>query len=151
MCSQLFNFLILNEMHVKEWAFAKSLRQTYFFDPLAISDPYTWTFDHKEHRHFILEYNDEMVGYAHVQFWPNQRAALRILVIDEKYRNHGYGTKILQLCEQWLKEQNFISLHDEARPTAVQFYRKNGYTEMPFDDPSGEPPSPYDVAMGKLL
>lgn len=67
--------------HNKEWAFAKRLRQACFFDPLAISDPYTWTFDHKEHVHFILECTNEMVGYAHIQLWPNQRAALRILVI----------------------------------------------------------------------
>jgi hypothetical protein len=24
-------------------------------------------------------------------------------------------------------------------------------SEMPFEDPSGEPPSPYDIAVGKIL
>lgn len=32
-----------------------------------------------------------MIGYAHIQLWPNHRAALRIIVIDESYRNHGLG------------------------------------------------------------
>lgn len=135
----------------EEWAFAKKLRMQYFFEPLSIEDPYTWTFEHKEHVHFILYQGDAMAGYAHIQLWPNHRAALRIIVIDEPYRNHGLGSQFLQLCEDWLKDKNIKSLHDEARPSAIKFYRTNGYKEMPFDDPSGEPPSIHDLAMGKLL
>lgn len=137
--------------HYAEWDMAKKLRQKYFFDPAGISDPYTWTFDHKDHIHFILYQGVEIIGYAHIQLWPNHRAALRVFVIDEAYRHHGFGSQFLQLCERWLKRQGIHSLHDEARPDAVQFYRKNGYTEMLFEDPSGEPPSPLDVAMGKIL
>lgn len=137
--------------HDTEWNFAKKLRLKYFFEPLSINDPYTWTFDHKEHSHFILYQGDIMIGYAHVQFWPDHRAALRIIVIDEPYRNHGFGSQFLHLCEQWLKKQDIKSLHDEARPDAIKFYRKNGYIEMPFNDPSGEPPSVHDLAMGKIL
>lgn len=134
-----------------EWDFAQKLRNKYFFDPLAIKDPYTWTFDHQEHIHFILYRGNVMTGYAHIQLWPNHRAALRIIVIDEPYRNHGLGSQFLHLCEQWLKKQGIQSLHDEARPDAVKFYRKNGYSEMPFNDPSGEPPSAHDLPMGKTL
>ena len=137
--------------HYAEWDIAKKLRKKYFFDPLEIIDPYSWTFDHKDHVHLILYQGVEMIGYAHIQFWPDQRAALRIFVVDEPYRHHGFGSQFLQLCERWLKKQGIQSLHDEARPDAVRFYRKNGYTEMPFEDPSGEPPSPQDIAMGKKL
>lgn len=137
--------------HYLEWEFAKRLRNKFFFDPISISDPYTWTFQHPEHVHFIFYQGTEMLGYAHIQLWPDQRAALRILVIDEEYRNRSFGSKCLQLCEEWLKTQHVLSIHDEARPDAVAFYRKNGYSEMPFKDPSGEPPSPFDVAMGKKL
>lgn len=137
--------------HHAEWDAAKRLRQKHFFDPLSIADPFTWTFDHKEHAHLILYQGVEMIGYAHIQFWPDQRAALRIFVIDEHYRHHGFGTQFLQLCEQWLKKQGIQSIHDEARLDVVKFYRKNGYTEMPFEDPSGDPPSAQDIAMGKKL
>lgn len=142
---------IMKCTHYAEWEAAKELRQKYFFDPLSISDPYTWTFDHPEHAHLILYQGVEIIGYAHIQFWPNQRAALRIIVINEDYRQHGLGSQFLQLCEQWLKKQGIKSLHDESRPNTVSFYRKNGYTEMSFEDPSGEPPSPHDIAMGKNL
>lgn len=134
-----------------EWDFAKKLRNKYFFDPLAIKDPYTWTFDNKEHVHFILYQDKTMAGYAHIQLWPDHRAALRIIVIDEPYRNQGLGSQFLHLCELWLKTQDIKSIHDEARPSAIKFYRENGYIEMPFNDPSGEPPSIYDLAMGKIL
>ncbi len=142
---------ILKCTHYAEWEAAKRLRQKYFFDPLSIADPYTWTFDHKEHAHFILYQGVDIIGYAHIQFWPEHRAALRIMVIDEPFRQKGLGSQFLQLCEQWLKTQGVRSLHDEARPDAIPFYHKNGYVEMPFADPSGQPPSPHDVAMGKSL
>ncbi len=134
-----------------EWEFAKKLRMTYFFAPLSTQDPYTWTFDHEEYVHFTLYQGEAMVGYAHIQLWANHRASLRIIVIDKQFRNHGLGSHFLHLCEEWLKKQGVKSLHDEARPSAIQFYRNNGYIEMPFDDPSGEPPSPHDLAMGKML
>lgn len=142
---------IMKCTHHAEWDAAKRLRNKYFFDPLAISDPYTWTFDHPEHVHLALHQGGKIIGYAHIQFWSDQRAALRIMVIDEEYRQNGLGSHFLQLCEQWLKRQGVKSVHDEARSSAVNFYLKNGYIEMPFDDPSGEPPSPTDTSMGKIL
>jgi GNAT superfamily N-acetyltransferase len=142
---------IMKCTHYAEWEAAKRLRNKYFFDPLSISDPYTWTFNHPEHVHLVLYQGVEVIGYAHIQFWPKQRAALRIIVIDESYREQGLGSQFLLLCEQWLKIQGIKSLHDEARPNVVGFYRKNGYIEMPFEDPSGEPPGVHDIAMGKKL
>lgn len=142
---------IMKCTHYAEWDFAKRLRQKYFFDAVSLKDPYTWTFDHNEHAHLILYQGVEMIGYAHIQFWPDHRAALRIFVIGETYRHRGFGSHFLNLCEQWLKKQGIRSLHDEARPDAVEFYLKNGYFQMPFNDPSGELPSPHDIAVGKML
>lgn len=137
--------------HYAEWDAAKHLRQEYFFSPLGIADPYTWTFDHNDHLHLVLYQGVKIIGYAHIQLWQDRRAAWRIIVIDEPYRSQGYGSQFLFLCEQWLKKQGIHSLHDEARPEAVFFYKKNGYVEMPFGDPSGEPPSPHDIALGKII
>ena len=147
----IINLHIKNCIDAAEWEMAKKLRDKYFFDPLGIPDPYTSTFEHKDHVHFILYQDAEMIGYAHIQLWPDHRAALRIFVLDEHQRHQGFGSRFLQLCEEWLKKEGVRFLHDEARPDSVNFYRKNGYTEMPFDDPSGEPPSPHDIAMGKKL
>lgn len=137
--------------HYAEWEAAKKFRQDFFFTPAGIQDPYTWTFDHPEHLHLILYQGVDIAGYLHLQLWPEHRSALRILVVDPAYRGKGLGCQFLTLLEQWLKTLGIRSIHDEARPDSVPFYQKCGFVEMPFNDPSGEPPSPHDVAMGKML
>lgn len=142
---------IMRCTHYAEWEAAKAFRQNFFFTPAGIQDPYTWTFNHPEHVHLILYQGVDIAGYLHVQIWPEHRAALRILVIDPQFRNRGLGSRFLALLEQWLKTQGIRSIHDEARPESLSFYRQCGYVEMPFNDPSGEPPSDHDIAMGKRL
>ncbi len=138
-------------IHTSEWEAAKRLRNAYFFDPLGIEDPYTWTFDHPDHVHFVLYKGTMIVGYAHIQRWPNHRAALRIIVIDEGYRNLAYGTQFLHLCEAWLKHQGIVTLHVDSSPAALAFYRKHAYVDMPFNDPEGHARYPQDISIGKVL
>jgi pimeloyl-ACP methyl ester carboxylesterase/GNAT superfamily N-acetyltransferase len=130
---------------------ATQFRQRYFFDRVPIKDPYLWTFDHKDHLHFILYKESDIVGYAHIQLWPDHRAALRIIVIDERVRGQGMGKYLMDFCEQALKAQGITLLQTEASPAAYSFYKKLGYIEMPFNNPDGEPTHPNDRAMGKYL
>ena len=53
--------------------------------------------------------------------------------------------------EQELKQRGVILLQTEASPNAYLFYKKLGYTEMPFNNPDKEPTHPDDRAMGKYL
>lgn len=137
--------------HHIEWDATKTFRQKYFFDKVPISDPYTWTFDHPDHVHFALYQGLDIIGYAHLQFWPENRAALRIIVIDETLQNKGYGGQFLNLLERWLKIQGYHSIHVESSPAALAFYRHHGYTDMPFHDPDGYESDPKDTAIGKIL
>lgn len=138
-------------LHYDEWEAARDFRQKYFFDKVPVADPYTWTFEHEDHAHFVLYKGTRIVGYAHLQLWKDQRAALRIIVIDEGQRGQGLGEHFLRLCERWLKQQGFKSLHTQASPEAHPFYRKYGYTEMPFNDPDEYESDPQDVDLGKAL
>jgi GrpB-like predicted nucleotidyltransferase (UPF0157 family)/GNAT superfamily N-acetyltransferase len=133
----------------REWAAVRRLRQDCFFK--SNPDPYTWTFDKKDHIHFVFYKNTDIIGYAHLQLWPHHRAALRIIAIDERYRNRGYGILFLKQCERWLSHQGYKKLLVQASKTAYPFYAKNGYTEMPFDDPDGHPTDPNDTGMGKVI
>lgn len=135
----------------KEWNAVRDFRQKYFFAPQSIADPYTWTFNHQEHEHLILYQGVEIIGYTHIQLWPDERAAMRILVIDEEKRNNNYGSQFLKLCEQWLRKLGYKSLHAESRPTSIGFYTKNNYVKMPFNDPEGYESAPQDIAVGKIL
>ena len=141
----------LQNHHCEEWQAAQNFRQKYFFDKVSMVDPYTWTFDHPDHVHFILYQKESIIGYAHIQFWPNARAALRIIVIDEIYRGQKYGEYFLKLCEKWLHQQKFKSIHTESSPQAFPFYQKQKYVNMPFDDPDGYENDPNDIALGKIL
>ncbi len=76
----------------REWQTVTQLRQKYFFDKVPIADPYTWTFKHAEHVHLVLYKGSKIVGYAHIQLWPEHRSALRIIVIDEPHQGNGIGS-----------------------------------------------------------
>jgi len=137
--------------HYDEREAARHFRQKYFFDKGPVVDSYTWTFDHKDHLHVVLYQGTEIIGYAHIQLWKENRAALRILVIDESLRNKGIGAHFLKLCERWLKLQVFTILQTQASPAAYPFYCKYGYLEMPFNDPDKYEGDPQDIDLGKML
>lgn len=142
---------IVNAVTPNEWNAAKHFRTQYFFSPLGIDDPYTWTFEDPKHAHLILYLGSSIIGYAHIQFWSDNRAAIRIIVIDEEKRNHDYGSQFLNMCAQWLKTLGVKSIHAESRQTSLSFYHKNGYVEMSFNDPDGHESNPEDIAVGKIL
>jgi ribosomal protein S18 acetylase RimI-like enzyme len=135
----------------KEKNAALDFRQKHFFDRLNIQDPYAWALDQKDHLHWLLYDGDEVIGYAHVQMWPDHRAALRIIVIDEQRRGQGMGKCLMDHCEEELKQRGVTLFQTEASPNAYLFYKKLGYIEMPFNNPDGEPTHPDDRAMGKYL
>lgn len=137
--------------HYDEWEVARTFRQKYFFDKVPVVDPYTWTFDHKDHLHLVFYQGTEIIGYAHIQLWKEQRAALRIIVIDERLRDQGHGGYFFKLCERWLKQKGFKTLQTQASSEAYPFYCKHGYTEMPFNDPDGYEGDPQDIDVGKVL
>jgi GrpB-like predicted nucleotidyltransferase (UPF0157 family) len=134
-----------------EWAAAKHFRSTYFFGPHDIDDPYTWTFNHEEHAHLVLYQGIEIIGYAHIQFWPDKRAAIRIIVVDKNKRDQNSGSRFLVLIEKWLKSLAVRSIHAQVLQSCLKFYLKNGYTDMPFDDPENYESDPNDIPVGKKL
>ena len=133
----------------REWSAVRDLRDKNFFK--SQPDPYTWTFAHKDHIHFVFYKNADIIGYAHLQLWPENRAALRIIVIDERYRNLGLGSQFLKLCERWLHHQGFKTLLIQSSPEAYEFYRKHSYVKMPFNDPGGYETDARDIEVGKFL
>ena len=137
--------------HDQEWESAKAYRNAYFFTPHQVQDPYTWTFTHKEHRHFCLYKGVDIVGYAHLQLWPEQRAAIRIIAIDERKRGQGFGKELICFIEKWLTLEGYRSVHVESAPSFVGFYDRIGYLRMPFNDPDGGEKSLQDVSLGKIL
>lgn len=144
-------FRVIRALTSREWEAAKPFRQKYFFDKVPIQNPYTWAFNHPDHAHLVIYQGIDIIGYAHIQLWPKQRAAIRIIVIDETKRGHGLGQQFLTFIERWLKTQNYKSTHMESSPDALQFYKKHGDIDMPFNDSDGYESDPQDIALGKML
>ncbi|WP_133137055.1 bifunctional GrpB family protein/GNAT family N-acetyltransferase [Legionella rowbothamii] len=142
---------VVKALTPREWSAVCHFRQLYFFERMGLTDPYTLTFEHDAHLHFVLYQGTEIIGYAHLQLWPDGRVAMRVIVIDETKRNHHYGHQFLLFCERWLKEQGCKSLHVESSPETLEFYQRNGYIKMQFNDPDGYEGNPQDTALGKIL
>ncbi|OJV13131.1 MAG: hypothetical protein BGO27_02780 [Alphaproteobacteria bacterium 33-17] len=70
---------------------------------------------------------------------------------NENIRNKGYGSQFLSLIEEWLRFIDIKSLHMESSPRAENFYRKNNYTDAPFDDPDGYESDPQDIPLAKFF
>ncbi|RYE13357.1 MAG: GNAT family N-acetyltransferase, partial [Rickettsiales bacterium] len=134
-----------------EWEKVKYFREKYFFGPYGVEDPDSWTFDHKEHTHLVLYEGVDIIGYAHIQFWNDKRAAIRIIIIDEEKRSKDLGSTFLSLIEKWLKMQDIKSIHAEPGQSSLNFYLKNGYSKISFDDPESYESDSKDIAVCKIL
>ncbi len=140
---------IVKALTDREWSAVRNLRQQYFFK--SKEDPYTWTFEHKDHIHFVFYKNADIIGYVHLQLWQEHRSALRMIVIDERYRNLGFGSQFLNLCERWLNHQGFKTLFVQCSQKTYKFYSDHGYTHMPFNDPNGCKADLQTIEIGKPL
>lgn len=135
--------------HPLEWEAAISLRNKHFFDPQNIKDPYEWTFEHKDHKHCMLYLGTKIIGYCHIQFWPKNRAALRIIAIDSEYQRKGYGSQFLKLIEKWLKLKEIKILHTQSQEYNLPFYLKADYELVPFIDPDNTTQDSSDIDLAK--
>jgi hypothetical protein len=99
----------------------------------------------------VLYQGTEILAYAHIQFWPDQRSAIRIIATDEDKRNQNFGSSVLVLIEKLLKSFGIKSIHAESRQRSLRFYLKNDDTNIPFDDPENYEFDPNNVSVGNLL
>jgi len=90
-----------------EWNAAKRFRQKYFLADEGIADPYTWTFGHADHLHFVLYHGTEFIGYSHVQLWPDAKATIHLMIVDDKKHNNGFAAKFLAVIDRWLQSRDY--------------------------------------------
>ncbi|WP_065235420.1 GNAT family N-acetyltransferase [Legionella brunensis] len=124
---------IVKALTTREWDTARSFRQIYFAKEFSISDPYIWTFEHEEHAHLVLYQGTQIIGYTHLQLSSKQRAIIRLLFINEAFRESGFGTKMLTLCEQWLQYQNVTILEVDSTKKSEVFFGKKGFIKVSDD------------------
>lgn len=139
----------LKETHIKEWESYHRIRKEQIFDRThVVYDPNHPTIHAKGNFHFILCLGMNVVTVAHVEFLNEFEVALRSLATDEPYKKQGLGKTMMELLEKWIKHQGKKVIRLHAASQAEGFYRKLGYFDMPFDDPSI---AKETIDLGKIL
>ena len=132
------NFNISFCMHDDEWATYHKIREQQIFNTINIVyDRNHPSITDENNYHFILYKGINIVTVAHMELLKDGiTAALRSLATDSPYKQQGCGSYMIKILEKWGKHQKrqFIKMH--ARLGAEQFYRKLGYVDVQFDDPS---------------
>jgi ribosomal protein S18 acetylase RimI-like enzyme len=85
---------------------------------------------------FVAKKNHQVVGWIHILTVPasllmGSRAEVHALVVDESFRNHGIGKKLLMKGEHWAQQKGFKSVRlrsNVIREDAKKFYLRQGYT-----------------------
>ncbi len=130
-------FRIMSCTHYQEWEEYHRICEEQIFKPINIiynrNHP---DFTSDNHYHFVLYHGTKIVCVAHIEFLNENEAAIRTFATDTLYKGHHCGSHMMELLEKWIKYhgRNIIRVH--ARLSAENFYRKFGFTDMPFDDVS---------------
>ena len=131
-----FNSIMMNLcLHEAEWDNYHRIRKEQIFSPINILyNPNHPHLTSENHYHFVLYQGTRIISVAHVEFLNQSDASIRSLATDGPYQNKGYGKKMMELLEKWIKYQGRSNIKIHANPKAEQFYRRLGYEDIIWDD-----------------
>jgi GNAT superfamily N-acetyltransferase len=91
--------------------------------------------DHAPGHYALLLWLDEQpIGSIRIDIAETGEAGLRLVAIDPASQRQGYGRILLQLAEEFAREQGCSRTVLYATLDAVGFYTKAGYDEEDWDD-----------------
>ena len=137
-------------LHDREWAAAKYYRTTYFLESPDL-EPDVWRFNDECHKHLVLYKGAIIVGYAHVELWPEQRSVIRGMMIAAAARGNRYGKAFLFFIEQWLRYNGYKYVCTQGVPELVAFYEHFGYTRTPCSGTEDGTTTPTHLGLHKVL
>lgn len=70
----------------------------------------------------------QLVGYLMLAQAEKSVLKMRQVAVDSQFRSRGIGSTLLQWCEAFAKSAGNSKIILHARKTAVNFYKRNGYT-----------------------
>ncbi len=84
-------------------------------------------------RFFIAEVNGRIAGFLGVLFYENVgRAEIGPIAVDEKYRNYGIGSGLLNDCWDFLGTIGIRRVTTKVKfgnNEGINFFRKNGFSQ----------------------
>lgn len=109
-----FNGLTVAQANLPaEWNAARRLRQKHFMATKSIKDPYTWTFKLASHVHFMLYHGTEIIGYAHMEVWPDASATIHLMIVDDKKHDDGFEAKFTAVLDRWMQSRKYKKIQRE--------------------------------------
>jgi len=152
-------YTLVEALTKREWEAYHRIRRVQLFDPMGIVyDPHHPSITSPHSTHFVLGKGDDIVSVGMLESLdtPSHKTschngkciALRSLATDPAHINMGHGTYLLKKLERWCKHHGYERIHLHALHSALPFYKRCGYEEMPFDDVALNPDS---IKVGKVL
>ena len=83
--------------------------------------------ENKSYHISVILSNEKIVGVGRLHDVDDRISQIRYMAVNEDYRGHDLGKKILSKLMQYAKDNDkkYIILH--ARENAVKFYKNNGF------------------------
>ena len=129
--------------------------EKYFFveplDVIQLSDPQGEILDKCGHIYYAL-YNNEVIGTSTLLKINDSEYELAKMAVTEKYKGIGAGKLLMEHClneAEKLKAKKLILYSNTKLKTAINIYRKYGFTEIPPDPEVHYARS--DIKMQKIL
>ena len=75
----------------------------------------------------VIHSNKQVIGVGRLHDVDDETSQIRYMAVDQNFRDHDFGTKILLKLMQNAKDNGnkYIILHE--RKNAVRFYKNNGF------------------------
>ncbi len=77
--------------------------------------------------HFMAVSDSKIIGVGRLHSINSETSQIRYMAIDEKYRNNGVGSAIIEAIEKQAVLCGIKKIILDARDSAVGFYQKHGY------------------------
>ncbi len=78
-------------------------------------------------KHLAYFENEKMLGVARVDKLENAIFQVRFVAVEIHTQGKGIGKKIMQACEEYVKENNGAKIILHARDYALPFYKNQSY------------------------
>lgn len=113
-----------------EWADARQLRYSLFFQPMGLSLSVLDDGEEQAAMHLVALAGNRVVGYGRLYPLENGEYRLSQMVVTPACQGQGIGRQILQYLVNQVRASSGSILRLDARKTAVGFYSKAGFQQV---------------------
>lgn len=77
--------------------------------------------------------SDTIIGTIRIDLLPHNEASFRWIAIDTPYQRQGFGLKMLQAAERFVRERKRTAIRIPATSQSLPFAHHLGFTQEPWD------------------